>query len=123
MAAKYVIGQAGEQVTELAGDDSWRHTNVYAAGALLATYDAVVFTSRCPIRLGLRRIDILYTGAAVGQVDQRCYSLAFGDGQVCDGADATEQHFTGKERDAESGLDNFGAALLRKQHGEVHVAG
>ena len=30
--------------------------------------------------------------------------------------------FTGKERDAESGLDYFGARYLRKQYGEVHVA-
>jgi RHS repeat-associated protein len=35
-------------------------------------------------------------------------SNPFGDGLSCTGGpDATEQHFTGKDRDAESGLDYF----------------
>jgi RHS repeat-associated protein len=40
-----------------------------------------------------------------------CTSYPFGDGLTCagSGVDATEHHFTGKERDSESGLDYFGA--------------
>jgi hypothetical protein len=39
----YVLGPGGEQLTEMgaraSGALAWQHTNVYAAGELLATYD------------------------------------------------------------------------------------
>jgi hypothetical protein len=35
----YVLGPSGEQLTETDGQGNWKHTNVYAAGALIATYD------------------------------------------------------------------------------------
>src|SRR6266567_3429042 len=38
-----------------------------------------------------------------------CSSLPFGDGLSCTGTDVSAIHFTGKERDAATGLDNFGA--------------
>ena len=46
---------------------------------------------------------------ATGNNEETCTSYPFGDGLNCTGAspDSTEQHFTGKERDAESGLDYF----------------
>ena len=50
-------------------------------------------------------------------VDQQCYNLPFGDGQVCNGPDATEHHFTGKERDTESGLDYSGARMYASTMG------
>ncbi|MGB2593163.1 MAG: RHS repeat-associated core domain-containing protein, partial [Candidatus Acidiferrum sp.] len=40
---------------------------------------------------------------------QVCTSLAFGDGLACTSYNSNVNHFTGKERDFESGLDNFGA--------------
>jgi RHS repeat-associated protein len=40
---------------------------------------------------------------------QICTNYPFGDGQICSGPDVTEHHFTGKERDTETGLDYFGA--------------
>jgi RHS repeat-associated protein len=41
---------------------------------------------------------------------ETCSSLPFGEDLTCTGsADITPIHFTGKERDTESGLDNFGA--------------
>lgn len=44
-------------------------------------------------------------------LEQTCSRLPFGDGLACTGSTQypTEQHFTGKERDAESGNDYFGA--------------
>jgi RHS repeat-associated protein len=36
--------------------------------------------------------------------------------------DPTEQHFTGKERDTESGNDYFGARYYAQRHGAVHVS-
>ncbi len=44
-----------------------------------------------------------------GAVYETCASLPFGDGQTCAGADVSQVHFTGKERDSDSGLDYFGA--------------
>jgi len=40
---------------------------------------------------------------------ESCTSLPFGDGLNCTGSDVSNLHFTGKERDATTGLDNFGA--------------
>jgi RHS repeat-associated protein len=55
---------------------------------------------------------------ASGNQEEVCDSYPFGDGLSCSGgADATEHHFTGKERDAESGLDYFGARYLNSDLG------
>ena len=40
---------------------------------------------------------------------ETCTSLPFGDGLSCNSTYGNVWHFTGKERDYESGLDNFGA--------------
>jgi RHS repeat-associated protein len=121
-ASDYILGPGGEQVTEMgmggttttsSGATSttsgmvWQHTNVYAAGALIATYDndGLHFYFNDP--LGSRRAQTDYAGV----LEQTCSSLPFGDGLTCTGSvtTPTEQHFTGKERDAESGNDYFGA--------------
>jgi RHS repeat-associated protein len=107
----YVLGPNGEQVTEMgAGSNGalvWQHTNVYGAGMLLATYDndGLHFYVNDP--LGSRRAQTDYAGV----MEQTCASLPFGDGLNCSGSTQfpTEHHCTGKERDSESGLDNFGA--------------
>jgi RHS repeat-associated protein len=103
-----VLGQSGEQVTQFDGSGNWQHTNVYAAGELLATYDGsgpgLHFHIADP--LGSRRVQV----SSTGEVELNCANLPFGDNLSCGpGTDATEHHFTGKERDSESGLDYFGA--------------
>jgi RHS repeat-associated protein len=40
---------------------------------------------------------------------ESCSSLPFGDGLSCTNSDISPAHFTGKDRDAATGLDNFGA--------------
>jgi RHS repeat-associated protein len=103
----YVVGQNGEQVTELDGSGNWKHSNVYAGGQLIATYDQegsqqlLHFNVTDP--LGTKRVQTTATGV----VEQTCLSLPFGDAPPCTGA--TEHFFTGKERDTESGNDYFGA--------------
>jgi RHS repeat-associated protein len=47
--------------------------------------------------------------SSTGTVEENCVSLPFGDNLNCFGTDANTQHFTDKERDAESGNDYFGA--------------
>ncbi len=108
----YVLGPGGEQAAEMGVDVSsgsantlvWQHTNVWAAGALIATYDndGLHFYFNDP--LGTRRVQTDYAGV----VEQKCQSLPFGDGESC-GTTPTEHLFTGKERDTESGNDYFDA--------------
>lgn len=106
VTAQYLLGPGGEQVTELDGGGNWKHSNVYGDG-LLATYDANGLHLQFGDWQGTRRAQA--TAAGVGE--EQCQSLPFGDGLSCSGSgtDATEQHFTGKERDTESGNDYFGA--------------
>jgi RHS repeat-associated protein len=78
-------------------------------GRLLATYDAPGQASpgyhyNLTDWLGTKRMQT----TSGGNQQETCISNPFGDGLSCTGgADATEQHFTGKDRDVESGLDYF----------------
>jgi RHS repeat-associated protein len=47
--------------------------------------------------------------ANIPYLTETCASLPFGDGLNCTGSDVDPLHFTGKERDAATGLDYFGA--------------
>jgi RHS repeat-associated protein len=133
----YVLDREGHQVTEMGSDVNgtmaWAHTNVWAGGQLLATYSAILDPpcqqggtncqpnclqtgQSCPDGalhfyfndwLGTRRVQTDYAGIQ----EQDCSSLPFGDQLNCTQSigGPTEHHFTGKERDSESGLDYFGA--------------
>jgi RHS repeat-associated protein len=78
-------------------------------GRLLATYDAPGQASpgyhyNLTDWLGTKRMQT----TSGGNQQETCISNPFGDGLSCTGGtDATEQHFTGKDRDVESGLDYF----------------
>jgi RHS repeat-associated protein len=122
----YILGLGGEQAAEMSmgGTTSggaatsgmvWQHTNVYAAGALIATYDndGLHFYFNDP--LGSRRAQTDYAGV----LEQTCSSLPYGDQLTCTGSvtTPTEHHFTGKERDSESGNDYFGARYYASSMG------
>ena len=119
--AVYVLGPSGEQMTEMSNSSGtwrWAHTNVYAPG-LSATYDADP-TEQTEGQLyfalsdwlGTRRQQTDYAGNPCLTFS----SLPYGDGLtpitiscLSPSEDATEHHYTGKERDTESGNDYFGA--------------
>ena len=111
--AGYVVGPSGEQLTEVDASNNWKHTNVYAGGKQIGTYDGNVSAPTLHFYfddpLGTRRAQT----NAVGLVEATYQSLPFGDGLAQNALtttdDPTENHFTGKERDTESGNDNFGA--------------
>jgi len=115
----YVLDQNGGQMTELAvdenGTNTWQHSNVTANGTLIATYDLTGLHFYLNDPLGTRRAQ---TDAA-GVPEQTCLSLPFGDQLNCAISTnaPTEHHFTGKERDQESGLDYFGARYLSSTMG------
>jgi RHS repeat-associated protein len=107
----YILGPGGEQLTEYAMNVTngvsamaWLHTNVFAAGHLIGTYDDTEVHFYMDDQVGTRRVQTDYAG----NIEQTCSSLPYGDGETC-GSTPTEHLFTGKERDAESGNDYFGA--------------
>jgi RHS repeat-associated protein len=85
----------------------------YVAGMHLGTYylnstvTATSFYYNHSDWLGTERARTNLSGIACETIA----SLPFGDGQAISGScgDISHMHFTGKERDSESGLDNFGA--------------
>jgi RHS repeat-associated protein len=115
--ASWVLGPGGEQVTEYAVSGStstWTHTNVFAGGKLLATYNGTNTYFALNDWLGTKRAEV-----SAGGCFSTFTSMPFGDALTPNGncADATEHHFTGKERDAESGNDYFGARYYASSMG------
>jgi len=112
----YVLGQGNEQISELDGAGHWYHTNVFAGGKLLATYGGGSTYFALNDWLGTKRVETTPDG-----VTSACYlSLPFGSGLTtacASGPDATEHHFTGKERDSESNLDFFMARYYSSKMG------
>jgi RHS repeat-associated protein len=106
LTSSYVLGLGGEQVTEINGAGAWQHTNAYAGGKLLATYRDTNTYFDLTDWLGTKRVEYTPNG-----LHTSFFSLPYGDGLTPSGNayDATEQHFTGKERDTESGNDYFEA--------------
>ena len=84
---------------------TWLRGGAYAGGLHIATYanSTTEFDNSEWLSTFRVRSDVS------GNVLETCTSLPFGEDLTCTGAEVTPIHFTGKERDAESGLDNFGA--------------
>lgn len=100
-----ILGPTGGQLTE-AGVDSngnvvWAHTNVWANGSLIATYDPNGLHFYLNDWTGSRRVQTDYEGV----VEQTCTSLPYGNGQSCS-ATPSEELYAGLERDSAAGLDN-----------------
>jgi RHS repeat-associated protein len=131
----YILGLSGEQAAEMGmGGTSngvttngltWQHTNAWAAGSLIATFDGGYASSTGNATynwhfylndpLGTRRAQTNYAGV----LEQTCSSLPYGDSLACTGSTTypTEHHFTAKERDTESGNDYFGARYYASSMG------
>jgi len=122
VTAEYFIGPDGETMTEVdpvPSGDMWVRTEVSAAGQFLATYKPYGVHYAITDWLGTKRaqVDPGNTLNANG-VDETCTSFAFGDQLNCNTSlDASPRHFTGKERDSESGLDYFGARYFGSNMG------
>ena len=125
VTAQYLLGLGGEQVTELNGSATWVHTNVWAGARLTATYDTAGLHFNLADPLGTRRVQ---ASAITGMAELDCLGLAWGNNigntlttqcvAMQPGAtDDTEHHFTGKERDTESGNDYFGARYYSSMQG------
>ena len=131
----WVLGPGGEQVTEYAVSgpatnytSSWTHTNAFSSGKITATYHDTGTYFYLGDWLGTKRAEVgqMLSSTNTAQLCAATFaSLPYGDGltsaqsvpgyQTC--PDATEHHFTGKERDAESGNDYFGARYYASSMG------
>jgi len=117
LTENYVLGPGGEELTMLDGSNNWQRTNLYAAGKLIGTYDAAGLHFHLEDPLGTRRMQLSGKPNSVGQPETDIQSLPYGDQLYsfpdqyapASADDATPLHFTGKERDQESGNDYFGA--------------
>lgn len=124
----------GEELTMFGGANgaTWQRTNVYAGGRLLATYDTTGLHFHLTDPLGTRRMQLsgnLASGSSptstLGQPETDIQSLPFGDQlnsypdqyAPASADDSTPLHFTGKERDTESGNDYFGARYYASSMG------
>jgi RHS repeat-associated protein len=109
----------------LDGNNNWQRTNVFAGGALVGTYDSAGLHFHLSDPLGTRRMQLSGNPNSVGQPETDIQSLPYGDQLYsftdqyapASADDATPLHFTGKERDAESGNDYFGARYYASSMG------
>jgi len=89
------------------GGESWTHSNLFAGSRLPATYDRSGLHYELADPLGTKRVQASISGA----IENTWTSLPFGNDlnnpPTYSAPDATEHHFTGKERDTESGNDYF----------------
>ncbi|HTV55435.1 MAG TPA: RHS repeat-associated core domain-containing protein [Terriglobia bacterium] len=115
--SEYVVGLKGEQLAETDGQFNLLHGNIFANGKLLVTYLGSNSNWYYSLNdwLGTKRVE----ANADGSIAASFLSLPFGDGLTLQGTgpDATENHFTGKVRDTESGNDYFGARYYASSMG------
>ena len=99
----------------------WNRIEVYAGDRHLATYSGGAIGTTYFNHadwLGTERARTTVTGSLCETIS----SLPFGDGMSTSGScgDPTPMHFTGNERDSESGLDNFEARYMAEQPRPLH---
>jgi RHS repeat-associated protein len=114
----YVYDLSGHYITQMSGTGWWIRGEIYAGGRHLATYETDLQTPTTFFGdadwLGSERVQTAVNGTACESV----VNDAFGDGMSTSGScDPSAKYFTGKERDWESNLDNFGARFYSSQFG------
>jgi RHS repeat-associated protein len=97
----YGLDEDGNEVTETGGDGQWIHSNIYAGGMMLATYDATGAHYHVTDWLGTRRVQTDY----LGRVEGAWSNLPFGEMTLGVHPGATSEHFTGYQHDTESDND------------------
>ena len=111
----YLYNLAGQAVTEINGSGAWTRGEVFVGGKHLATYVSGTTYFNHADWLGTERVRSDINGAACETIT----SLIFGDGMATSGTcgDQSTRHFTGKEHDDETNLDDFGERYYSSQFG------
>jgi len=104
----YLYDLSGQQITELSSTGGWNRGEVHAGSRHLATYSGGTSGATYFINADWLGTERVRTDKS-GNTYETCVSLPFGDGLSCSGGDPSPMHFTGKQRDTDSGLDNFEA--------------
>jgi RHS repeat-associated protein len=114
----YLYDTEGHRNAVLNAALDWISIEVYAGGSHLATYSGGTTGTTYFIQadwLGTERARTTVTGVLCETIS----SLSFGDGMSTSGScgDPSPMHFTGKQRDTESSLDNFEARYMASSLG------
>ena len=112
----FLYDAGGNEIAQVSSMGTWTRGEIYAAGRHLATLSSSNTYYNEADWLGTERARSVL-GATTHC--ETITSFPFGDGQTTTGScvDPSPMHFTGKERDSESGLDNFGARYDSSQYG------
>ena len=102
----YLYDPAGNVVAETNGGDTLNIGYAYAGSELVAEYEGGTTLFVHKNHLGSTRIMTAMNGTASDSMDYLPY------GEQIAGGSGTTHKFTGKERDSESGLDNFEARYM-----------
>ncbi|MGA7694173.1 MAG: RHS repeat-associated core domain-containing protein [Candidatus Sulfotelmatobacter sp.] len=106
----YWPGPGGEVLTEAALTGTLNEEYVYLNGERIARVDQPSGTIHYYFSNHLGSASVITD--ASGNIEQQTDYYPFGGIAYTSGSDANHYKFTGKERDAESGLDNFEARYL-----------
>ena len=109
----YVLNHDGVPFVTLDGTANWKRTDIFTENTLLGTYDPTGFHYALADWLETKRVQYSLTEGT----ESLYSSLPFGDSLTSTGGDATDRHFTSKERDIESGLDYFGVRYYASSTG------
>lgn len=102
----FLYDLAGHEITEVSSTGAWNRGEVYAGGRHVATYYNSTTYSNHADWLGTERARTSMAAA----VCETVVNTPFGDGQATSGTcGPSPMHFTGKQRDTETNLDNFRA--------------
>jgi RHS repeat-associated protein len=113
----FLYDLGGQVITELSSSAAWNRGEVFAGGRHLATYKGGMTYFIHSDWLGTERYRMPMTGTA-----ETYTSLPFGDALTPATGGSSPDHFTGKERDGESGLDEFGARYYSSALGRFVTA-
>ncbi len=109
----YIYDLSGHWIMEVNNNGTPCADEFYAGGRHIVSVRGSTTFSHTDW-LGTERVRIEYPEIANRAYDEHCSSLPFGDGLTCTpssepdpGPYTSPLHFTGKERDSESGLDHF----------------
>jgi RHS repeat-associated protein len=110
----FLYDQSGRYVIKMNSSYTFAEGQIYAGSRHLASVGGWMTFSHSDW-VGTERFRTYM--ASVPYTTESCTSLPFGDGLNCTGSDVSNLHFTGKERDAATGLDNFGARYYSSSMG------
>jgi RHS repeat-associated protein len=110
----FLYDTAGHEISQVSSTGTWTRGEIYTTGRHLITLNNNTTYYDHADWVGTERA----RSTSAGTPYETCTSLPFGDWLTCTGStDPSPMHFAGKERDSESGLDDFGARYFSSQYG------